>query len=129
MEVKGKRICFIITDCLCNFEKLISELKTLKKLGAEILPIIDDFALDIEKDIEEICENKLLHSLEDVKSISHKDLFDVILVAPASENTISKLACNIIDTPALEAVKFHVRNNLPVVIAPSSIDGLRSKFD
>ena len=124
MEITGKRICFIITDCLCNFEKIMSQMKTLKKLGAEILPIIDDFSLSLEKDIETICENKSLHSLEDVKSISHKDLFDIIIVAPASENTISKLACDIIDTPALVAVKTHIRNDLPVVIAVSSIDGL-----
>ena len=124
MEITGKRICFIITDCLCNTQKLINELKTLKKLGAEIMPIIDDFTLDIKNDIEEICEKKSLHSLDEVKSISHKDLFDIILVVPASENTISKLACDIIDTPATLAVKTHIRNNLPVVIAASSIDGL-----
>ena len=126
MEITGKRICIIFTDCVCNFEKLILQMKTLKKLGADIFPIIDNFELNIEEDIEEICKNKPLHTLEEVKSISHKDLFDIIIVAPASENTISKLACDIIDTPATAAVKTHLRKNLPVVIAMSSIDGLRS---
>ena len=37
---------------------------------------------------------------------------------------MSKLACDIIDTPALMAVKSHLRNNLPVVIAPSTNNGL-----
>lgn len=39
-------------------------------------------------------------------------------------NTISKLACDIIDTPALVAVKSHLRNEKPVVIAVSTINGL-----
>ena len=128
MEIKGKKLCFIFTDCICNFEKLISQMKTLKKLGADIFPIIDNFELDFENDIEKICKNKSLHTLEEVKSISHKDLFDIIIVAPASENTISKLACDIIDTPATATVKSHLRKNLPVVIAISSIDGLRCQF-
>lgn len=125
MEIKGKQICFILTECVCNFKKLILQMKTLKKFGADIFPIIDNFELNIEKDVEKICENKALHTLEEVKSISHKDLFDIIIVAPASENTISKLACDIIDTPATAMVKSHLRKNLPVVIAMSNIDGLR----
>ena len=39
-------------------------------------------------------------------------------------NTISKLACDIIDTPALVAVKSHLRNEKPVIIAPATINGL-----
>lgn len=37
---------------------------------------------------------------------------------------MSKLACDIIDTPSTMAVKSHLRNNLPVVIAPSTNNGL-----
>ena len=39
-------------------------------------------------------------------------------------NTISKLANDIIDTPATMAVKSHLRNNLPLVIAVSTNNGL-----
>ena len=39
-------------------------------------------------------------------------------------NTISKLACDIIDTPALVAVKSHFRNERPLVIALASSNGL-----
>ena len=39
-------------------------------------------------------------------------------------NTIAKLAHDIVDTPATMAVKSHLRNNLPVVIAPSTNNGL-----
>ena len=39
-------------------------------------------------------------------------------------NTISKLACDIIDTPAIMAAKSHLRNGRPLVIAPSTNNGL-----
>lgn len=39
-------------------------------------------------------------------------------------NTIAKLAHDIIDTPATMAVKSHLRNNLPVVIALSTNNAL-----
>ena len=37
---------------------------------------------------------------------------------------MSKLACDIIDTPATMAAKSHLRNDLPLVIAPSTNNGL-----
>ena len=37
---------------------------------------------------------------------------------------MAKLACDIIDTPALMAAKSHLRNRFPLVIAPSTNNGL-----
>ena len=37
---------------------------------------------------------------------------------------MAKLACDIIDTPAVMAAKSHLRNNRPLVIAPSTNNGL-----
>ena len=49
---------------------------------------------------------------------------DIMIIAPCSGNTMAKLACDIIDTPAVMATKSHLRNNLPLVIAPSTNNGL-----
>ena len=37
---------------------------------------------------------------------------------------MAKLACDIIDTPAVMAAKSHLRNGRPLVIAPSTNNGL-----
>ncbi len=37
---------------------------------------------------------------------------------------MAKLACDIIDTPATMAAKSHLRNGFPLVIAPSTNNGL-----
>ena len=47
-----------------------------------------------------------------------------MLVAPCTGNTLAKIANAITDTPALMAVKAHLRNQRPVVIALASNDAL-----
>ena len=134
MEVKGKKIGFVLTGSFCTFSKVIPKIKDLKALGADIVPIMSDNsygldtkfgkAKDIIKQIEDITEKEIIHTIQDAEPIGPKHLTDIMIVAPASGNTIAKLAIDIIDTPAVMAVKSHLRNNLPVVIAPSTNNGL-----
>ena len=134
MEVKNKKIGFVLTGSFCTFRKTIPQIKKLKDLEADIIPIMsfNSYNLDTKfgkakdfiKEIEEICEKKIIHTIQDAEPIGPKHLTDIMIVAPASGNTMSKLACDIIDTPATMAVKSHLRNNLPVVIAPSTNNGL-----
>lgn len=49
---------------------------------------------------------------------------DIMIVAPCSGNTIAKIANSVIDTPVVMAVKSHLRNQKPVVIAISTNDAL-----
>ena len=53
-----------------------------------------------------------------------KHLTDIMIIIPATGNTMAKLAHDIIDTPATMAAKSHIRNDLPLVIAPSTNNGL-----
>ena len=134
MEVKSKKIGFVLTGSFCTFKKTIPQIKKLKNLGADIIPIMsfNSYNLDTKfgkandfiKEIEEISEKEIIHTIQDAEPIGPKHLTDIMIVAPASGNTMSKLACDIIDTPATMAVKSHLRNNLPVVIAPSTNNGL-----
>lgn len=134
MEVKGKKIGFVLTGSFCTFNKTLIKMKQLKDLGANIIPIMsfNSYELDTKfgkaedfiKQIEEISGNKIIHKIKDAEPIGPKHLTDIMIVAPASGNTMAKLASDIIDTPAVMAVKSHLRNNLPVVIAPSTNNGL-----
>ena len=138
MEVKGKKIGFVLTGSFCTFKKTIPQIKKLKELEADIIPIMSNNsynmdtkfgkAKDFIQEIEEICENKIIHTIQDAEPIGPKHLTDIMIVAPASGNTMAKLAVDIIDTPATMAVKSHLRNNLPVVIAPSTNNGLGSNM-
>jgi len=109
-------------------------MKELIKMGSEVIPIMsyNSYNLDTKfgkaedfiNEIQEITGKEIIHTIQDAEPIGPKRLTDVMVVAPCSGNTMSKLAYDIIDTPATMAVKSHLRNNLPVVIAPSTNNGL-----
>ena len=134
MKLKEKNVGFILTGSFCTFNKTIEQMENIKKQEANIIPIMsyNSYELDtkfgkakefIDK-IENITGKKIIHTIQDAEPIGPKHLTDIMLIAPCSGNTIAKLANGIIDSPALMAVKSHLRNNNPLVIAISTNDGL-----
>ena len=134
MELKDKKIGFTLTGSFCTFQKVIPKMKEIKKLGADIIPIMsfNSYNLDTKfgkakdfiDEIEEITKRKIIHTIQDAEPIGPKKMIDIMIIAPCSGNTMAKLACDIIDTPATMAAKSHLRNNRPLVIAPSTNNGL-----
>lgn len=134
MDLKGKRIGLVMTGSFCTFSKVIEQIKELRNREANIIPIMsfNSYELDTKfgkasdfiNEIENITGNKLINTIQGAEPIGPKKMTDIMLVAPCSGNTIAKLANNIIDTPATMAVKSHLRNENPVVIAISTNDGL-----
>ena len=134
MNLEGKRIGFVMTGSFCTFRKTIDELKKIVKLGAKIVPIMSENsytldtkfgkAVDFRKEIEEITNDKILHTIQEVELLGRMDMLDIIVVAPASGNTIAKLANDIMDGPAVMAVKSHLRREMAVVLGISTNNGL-----
>ena len=134
MEVTGKRIGFVLTGSFCTFSKVLPKMKELIKKGAEIIPIMsfNSYNLDTKfgkakdfiDEIEEMTAKKIIHTIQDAEPIGPKKMTDIMVIAPCSGNTMAKLACDIIDTPATMSAKSHLRNNNPLVIAPSTNNGL-----
>ena len=134
LNLKDKKIGFVLTGSFCTFSKTILKMKELIEKGAEVIPIMsfNSYNLDTKfgkaqdfiNEIEEITGKKIIHTIQEAEPIGPKRLTDIMVVAPCSGNTMAKLACDIIDTPATMAVKSHLRNNLPVLIAPSTNNGL-----
>ncbi len=134
MDIKDKKIGFVLTGSFCTFKKVLPKMEELIEKGAEIIPIMsyNSYTLDTKfgkaedfiKKIEEITKKKIIHTIIDAEPIGPKKMTDIMIVAPCSGNTMAKLANDIIDTPATMAVKSHLRNNLPLVIAPSTNNGL-----
>lgn len=134
LDVKDKKIGYVLTGSFCTFSKTIPKMKELIDKGADIIPIMSynsykmdtkfGKAQDFINKIETITGKKIIHTIQGAEPIGPKALTDIMIVAPCSGNTMAKLACDIIDTPATMAIKSHLRNNLPVVIAPSTNNGL-----
>lgn len=134
MKVKNKKIGFVLTGSFCTFRKTIPKMKELVEKGAEIVPIMSynaysmdtkfGKAKDFIEEIENITGKEIIHTIQDAEPIGPKKLTDIMIIAPCSGNTMSKLAYDIIDTPATMAAKSHLRNGYPLVIAPSTNNGL-----
>ena len=59
-----------------------------------------------------------------MEPIGPKKLLDLYIIAPMTGASMGKMAHGIFDTPALLGAKSHLRNNRPVLVAPSTNDGL-----
>ena len=81
-------------------------------------------ATDHVHELEEMCGRQVLHTVTQTEPIGPKKLLDVLLVAPATGNTLAKLAAGIADSAVTLAVKAHLRNERPVVLAVSTNDAL-----
>lgn len=72
----------------------------------------------------EICGKHPLHTIYEVEPIGPRKLFDALVIAPCTGNTLAKLAHSIADGPVTMAAKSHLRNGRPILIAVSTNDGL-----
>ncbi len=134
MELKDKRVGFVLTGSFCTFKKTKEQIKNIVKEGAKVLPIMSNNAYELDTkfgkakehidEIEEITGNKIIHTIQEAEPIGPKNLTDILIIAPCSGNTIGKLANGITDNAATMATKSHLRNGNPVVIAISTNDGL-----
>lgn len=118
----------------CTIKQSLNALKELSKMNYKIKPIMSQIvyttdtrfgkAEDLIKETEEICGEKVIHDIAAAEPIGPKNLLDIIVVAPCTGNTIAKIALGITDTPVTMAVKAHLRNNKPVVLAIATNDAL-----
>lgn len=133
-ELSEVKIGYALTGSFCTFEKAFEAVKKLVELKADVTPIMSFNAYSIDtrfgscekmqNKFKEITGKEIIHTIEDAEPIGPKKMFDILIIAPCTGNTLSKLANNITDTPVTLAVKSHLRNSRPVLIGISSNDAL-----
>ena len=133
-SLRGLRIGCAMTGSFCTFRKVFEVWRALKAAGAELIPIMSFNACSVDTrfypaceavgTFEEIAGRKVIASLNQAEPIGPKKLLDLLIIAPCTGNTLAKLAAGIADTPVTLAAKSHLRNGRPVLIAPSTNDGL-----
>ena len=127
-------IGFALCGSFCTFSRVLDVLERLKTQYPNIIPILSEAsyttdtrfgaATDFRTRIEAICGHEILHTIAQTEPIGPKKLLDLLIIAPCTGNTISKLANGIADSTVSLAAKSHLRNKRPLVIAVSSNDGL-----
>ncbi|WP_350345011.1 dipicolinate synthase subunit B [Proteinivorax tanatarense] len=131
--LKGKKIGVVITGSHCTLKDAMVQLRLIKEQKAEIFPIVSpsiEFDTRFGKgsqwieEIKEIAGKPVISRIVEAEPIGPNKFLDIIVVIPCTGNTLAKLANAITDNGALMAIKAHLRNNKPVVLAVSTNDGL-----
>lgn len=124
-ELKGKKIvlCVCGSVAACRSPELARE---LMRLDAEVFPAMSAEACKLvgpdlmwwatgEKPITQLsgaCEHVSLCG-------QHAGKCDLVLIAPATANTISKIACGIDDTPITTIASTAIGSKIPIVLVPA----------
>ncbi len=129
-----KTIGVAVTGSFCTYKNVFEELHRLAQTEASLYTIFSDNAYKTDsrfgkaetflQKAKEITGREPITTIPDAEPIGPKALFDILLIAPCTGNTLSKLANGISDTPVLMAAKAHLRNNKPLVISLSTNDAL-----
>lgn len=138
MKFNECKIGFGITGSFCTFGRVKNELKKMAEAGADITPVFS-FNTQITNtrfadagkfvnEIEEICGKAGMKTIAQAEPVGPKALFDVMVIAPCTGNTLAKLCAGITDSPVLMAAKAHLRNERPLVISVSTNDALGINF-
>lgn len=134
MLLNGLKIGFALTGSFCTIDKVIPEIKKIVDAGGKVVPIlsysVDKFdtrfgkAESLKKKLKDVTGEEIINTIIDAEPIGPKSLFDIIVVAPCTGNTLGKIVNGITDTPVTMACKAQLRNQKPILIAISTNDAL-----
>ena len=132
--MKKERVGFALCGSFCTHAAVLPVLEKMTEQYETVVPIVSDYAAftdtrfgtseDFLEQLEDLTGNEILYDIKSVEPIGPQKLLDVLVIAPATGNTIAKLAAGISDTAVTMAAKAHLRNGRPVVVAVASNDGL-----
>jgi len=126
-ELRGKRIVLGITGSVSAY-KAADIARALMRHGAEVYAVMTPAAQEIihpnlmEWSTGNPVVTKLTGKVEHVKFTTGEAKADLVIVAPATANTIGKIAAGIDDTPVTSYVSSALGAAIPIVIAPAMHD-------
>lgn len=126
---------FAMCGSFCTFSQVFPIMELLTR-DYFVTPLFSDAAYSTDTRFgkaqehialaEEICKAAPIHTIVQAEPIGPKKLFDILVIAPCTGNTLAKLAHGIADGPVTMAAKSHLRNGRPVLIAVSTNDALNT---
>ena len=138
MNPEDVRLGFAICGSYCTFAQVFPVLEELAGIYGQVQPIFSERSAvtdtrfgNASRFVEwaERCTGRRpILTIREAEPIGPKKLLDVLVIAPCTGNTLAKLACGMTDTSVTMAAKAHLRNGRPLVIAPSTNDGLSTSL-
>ena len=118
----------------CTHAKAMAALEQVRAQWNTVIPIVSQAvadtdtrfgnAHDLMREMERICDHRVISTVKGAEPIGPQKLLDLLIICPCTGNTLGKLAAGVTDTSVTMAAKAHLRNGRPLLIAPSTNDGL-----
>lgn len=131
--VEPIKIGFAMTGSFCTFGKVMQELKKLTEIY-DVTVIMSNAAYTTDtrfgtadsfiSGARTLSGKEIITDIPSAEPIGPKKMFDALVIAPCTGNTLAKLAGGVTDGAVTMAAKAHLRNERPLIIAPSTNDGL-----
>ena len=128
------RVGFAFCGSFCTYGQAMSALEQVKARFGDVTPIVSEAsaALDTRfgaahdhmREMERICDHRVIATVKAAEPIGPQKLLDLLILCPCTGNTLGKLAAGVTDSSVTMAAKAHLRNGRPLLIAPSTNDGL-----
>ncbi|WP_168122201.1 dipicolinate synthase subunit B [Paenibacillus sp. HB172176] len=134
MNWNGITVGYALSGSHCTFAEVMPEIKRFVDAGAKVVPIVSNTlittdtrfgtAKEWQEQLTGITGNEIISTIVQAEPLGPSKLLDVLVIAPCTGNTTSRLANAITDSAVLMAAKAQMRNSRPVVLAISTNDGL-----
>ena len=128
------RVGFAFCGSFCTYDQVMPALERVKARYGDVTPIISEKSAETDsrfgpahefiREMERICDKRVIDTIPKAEPIGPKKLLDVLVIAPCTGSTLSRLANGMSDTSVTMAAKAMWRNGRPVVVAVSTNDGL-----
>ena len=130
----ARTVVFALCGSFCSIDTVLPQIQRLTARGWQVLPVLSvsaatqdtrfGTAAELRAKLEALTGRVPLDTLQQVEPLGPRKLADAMVIAPATGTTISLLAAGISSTPVTMAAKSLLRVNRPIVVAPSTNDGL-----
>lgn len=137
-NLMGKTIGWGLSGSHCTFEETMPQIKRVVDAKARVIPVASHTVMttdtrfgksaDWQKQLQEITGEKIIATIPEAEPLGPSKLFDIMVIAPCTGSTTSRLANAITDSAVLMAAKATMRNLRPLVLAISTNDGLGLNF-
>ena len=130
----ARTVVFALCGSFCSIDTVLPQIQRLTARGWQVMPVLSvsaatqdtrfGTAAELRARLETLTGRVPLDTLQQVEPLGPRRLADAMVIAPATGTTISLLAAGISSTPVTMAAKSLLRVNRPIVVAPSTNDGL-----
>ena len=128
------KVGFAFCGSFCTLSTAMAALEQVKARFGDVTPIVSEAAAandtrfgpahEFMREMERICDRRVIDSLVKAEPIGPKKLLDVLVICPCTGNTLAKLANGVTDSTVTMAAKAHLRNGRPLVLCPATNDAL-----